>query len=583
MRVLKGLVIAAAAMMAALCASGQPAFARTQLTYTNLMSGTYPATINMSAYAPDTGASSPTNTFQGTLTLSGTVSTSLVTRNNAYVSAAQWSTAQTLPADFNFKFVQSGGALIPEKRGANASSHGWWEFIVEPGQVWNEASDNGYSRAAIPFALVQKNANCTHNGVMTFLFRDDGSMSKVAFQITSETCNYLKFDMWAMLSTRSYAPATVANAATLISSYTTEVANRLPVYPISQLATDYTRTDGTAVVPANFAIGGAAHRTVYGLVIDGKNYRSACSTRNGDYPYCDVLVLPSYSTAKTIVGATALMRLEQLYPNTRTTILRNYVSQCQNSIWSTETFENAIDMTTGNYVSAAYMTDEGGTAMANFFNATTHAARINVVCNSFPQKVTPDTTWVYHSSDTYALGAAMNTYLKAQPGRSTQDIYTQILYNDLWAPLNLSGDMAYTRRTYDTTAQPFTAYGLFYHHDDIARIATFLNDADGILGGAQVLNKAMLDAALQRTPADPGKTLPAPYTYLRYNNGLWASNVGPSLGCAGAKYLPFMSGFGGISVLLIPNHTVYYSFMDDGTTDWTTAAVESNRIRNYCS
>ena len=52
----------------------------------------------------------------------------------------------------------------------------------------------------------------------------------------------------------------------------------------------------------------------YGLVVDGVRYASACATRHGDYPYCEVLDLPSYSTAKSVVGAVGLMRLEKLYP-----------------------------------------------------------------------------------------------------------------------------------------------------------------------------------------------------------------------------------------------------------------------------
>jgi hypothetical protein len=153
----------------------------------------------------------------------------------------------------------------------------------------------------------------------------------------------------------------------------------------------------------------------------------------------------------------------------------------------------------------------------------------------------------------------------------------------VWNGLHLSGTINSTRRTYDATAQPFTAYGLFYHHDDIARIARFMDEQNGQIAGTQILHAGMLDAALQRTPADPGKTLPSPYTYIRYNNGFWASNLAASIGCGTARYVPFMSGFGGISVLLLPNDTIYYTFMDDGTTDWTSAAVESDRIRDYCN
>src|SRR3546814_20214925 len=81
---------------------------------------------------------------------------------------------------------------LPVRRDSVPGSHPHWEYVLSPGRVWDEAGDNGYSRVALPFALQQKNANCMHNGVLTFLFKDDGSVSKVAYQIASETCLYFK-------------------------------------------------------------------------------------------------------------------------------------------------------------------------------------------------------------------------------------------------------------------------------------------------------------------------------------------------------------------------------------------------------
>src|SRR3546814_12265440 len=83
-----------------------------------------------------------------------------------------------------------------------------------PGRVWDEAGDNGYSRVALPFALQPKNANCMHNGVLTFLFKDDGSVSKVAYQIASEPCLYFTADLWGMLAA-GYTPAPLPDAAAM--------------------------------------------------------------------------------------------------------------------------------------------------------------------------------------------------------------------------------------------------------------------------------------------------------------------------------------------------------------------------------
>src|SRR3546814_145179 len=118
--------------------------------------------------------------------------------------------------------VQTGSHIVPVRRDSVPGSHPHWEYVLSPGRVWDEAGDNGYSRVALPFALQQKNANCMHNGVLTFLFKDDGSVSKVAYQIASETCLYFKADLWGMLAA-GYTPSPVADAAALAADHPAEV------------------------------------------------------------------------------------------------------------------------------------------------------------------------------------------------------------------------------------------------------------------------------------------------------------------------------------------------------------------------
>src|SRR6185436_6826249 len=115
--------------------------------------------------------------------------------------------------------------------------HPFWNYLVGPGRAWQETGDNGYTRAAFPVALVQRQVNCVHNGVMTFLF-DDTHVSRVQFQIAQETCLYLKFDVGGQLPAR-YVPGTVAEADTLRTAHAAEVAGRLPAKPISAIADDY--------------------------------------------------------------------------------------------------------------------------------------------------------------------------------------------------------------------------------------------------------------------------------------------------------------------------------------------------------
>jgi hypothetical protein len=129
-------------------------------------------------------------------------------------------------------------------------------------------------------------------------------------------------------------------------------------------------------------------------------------------------------------------------------------------------------------------------------------------------------------------------------------------------------------------SKPFSGYGLTYHHNDIARIAGFLSLSSGKIGGETMLDDAILSRALQRDPAHRG--MYAGYPHFNYIDGVWARDVAPVLGCARETWVPFMSGFGGISVVMLPNDAIYYYFGDSGVWDWSPAAIELNKIRPVC-
>ncbi|KUJ83722.1 hypothetical protein AWR36_007795 [Microbulbifer flavimaris] len=558
--------------------TGSGSVTRTLLSYSTLMSGGDPGTrIDLSGYALPADAAHPQNAFAGTLTLNGEASGGGFFEHKDtynYTGAAD-DTRKHLP-EFSFQFIQTGSHIFPLERGSIASTHPDWEYVLAPGRVWQENGDNGYSRVAIPFALQQRNANCMHNGVMSFLFRDDGAVSRVAYQISSETCLYFKADWWGLLDA-SYTPESIAGQSQLIADYQAEIAARLPVKPLSALNTDYPGTDYTSFASPSGT--DPSHISTAGFVIDGTHYRGTCTTRNGDYPYCESLLLPSYSTAKSLFGGVAMMRLEKQYPGVRNTIVSSYVSSCNNGTWSDVTLDNVLDMATGNYDSSNYMEDEGAAHTDNLFLVDSHASKLSYSCGHYARKAAPGSLWVYHTSDTYIAGSLMNAYLQNQQGGDA-DIFTDTLVEDLLKPIGVGPTGQYTRRTYDTVAQPFTGWGLMWLPDDIAKIASFVGIDDGQIGGQPMLDAAQLDAALQRSPTDTGTVPLADY---RYNNGFWAHNVAGSLtGCSGAQWIPFLSGYGGITVVLLPNDSVYYYFSDNDTYYWLEAVQEAHGIRSAC-
>ncbi|WP_078083409.1 choice-of-anchor D domain-containing protein [Microbulbifer mangrovi] len=554
--------------------TGSGNVSRSALTMTTLINGSDPGSlVDFSFYALPANAAMPTNQFEGTLELFGEATGGAFDEHkDAFrYTGTQDATRKHLP-EFNFELVQTGSHIVPKQRGSIPSTHPEWEYVLTPGRVWNENGDAGYSRAALPFALQQKNANCMHNGVLTFLFKDDGSVSDVAYQIASETCLYYQFDMWGQLSA-SYTPQSVSNSASLVGDYQAEVAARMRSKPLSALAQDYPGTDYSAFATPNgkdpLAI------SLVGFVIDGTHYVGGCSTRQGIYPYCASLVVPSYSSAKSVFAGGALMRLEQKYPGTFNQSIGSYVSECNtNGNWNDVTFGNALDMGTGNYKLASYMSDEGASHTNDLFLPEDHASKINYSCTEYPRKATPGTEWVYHTSDTYILGTAMNTYLQGIEG-SGSDIFTDILIDEVLAPLGVSPTAEFSRRTYDSVQQPFTGWGLMWLRDDVAKIGAFLSDES-----QSVLNQGQLDAALQRDSTDRGLD---PLTDYKYNNGFWAHEVSSDMnGCSSPLWLPFMSGYGGISVLILPNDSIYYYFADDDEYQWMDAAQEAHSIRSLC-
>ncbi len=179
----------------------------------------------------------------------------------------------------------------------------------------------------------------------------------------------------------------------------------------------------------------------------------------------------------------------------------------------------------------------------------------------------------------YALGAALNALYKRKTGAAA-DFYDDVLVAQIWRKLKLSPPAGVTRRTYDAIAQPFTGWGLTFHRDDLAKLATFVNVDHGMSAGVPLVDTHMLMAALQRDPTETG--LRASTEDFRYHNGFWAWNAQSALGCRAPAWISLMSGFGGIVVSLMPNGVTYYYVSDSGVYAWARAAAEADKIKPFC-
>jgi hypothetical protein len=170
----------------------------------------------------------------------------------------------------------------------------------------------------------------------------------------------------------------------------------------------------------------------------------------------------------------------------------------------------------------------------------------------------------------------MNAYLKSQAG--PEAYIFNLARDEVYAPIGLSAGGTTTLRTGNSpSGAPFGGYGLFVTTDDIAKIARLLNDDHGRINGQQVLEPTMLAAALQQNPADRGLDTTGSPVY-KYNNGFWALPLNNSC----QRWVPFMSGYGGIIVALLPTGPSYYYFSDNGQYNWYSALVESDHLVAFC-
>jgi hypothetical protein len=588
--------------------SGEAFARRAVLTHDQLFGAIAPLTPvdDTAGFAiPANGAESK-ETFEGTLTLKDLATKGIFTKfADVFQIIPEGDSPWKHLPPFSFQFVQSGNYLIPALQGLAITGSPAWNYIIGSGRVWREESDDGYMRAALPFAIVQRNQNCVHNGEMTFLFSNTKSpnVSNVYYQITQETCYPMKFDMWGVASA-TYTPATVPGAATLKENHEVEISHRMPTKPFDALVTDF---PNAGINPSAFP-GAYKHPediTTYGLVINGVNYTAGCRTRFGIYAFCDDMRLPSYSIAKSVFAGVALMRIGELY-GTRVynQLIKNFISEASiGGNWDATTFSNASDMATGNYNLDAYEADEDSPTMDKFLVDESYRAKLADAFAFKQNYAPPGTKWIYQSSATFVLTQAMNVYLKQQKGKGA-DIF-DLVCRDVYKPLHVSaGGLTTIRTENSTTGAPSGYYGLFFNKDDIAKIGNFLNTSGGLIDRAQVLEPTRLKEALFRAPkaadvgvpilgSSPSSALGPPQlgsnkpltpNTRRYAHGFWGKYVTtsefPQYSCN--FWVSLMAGYGGNIVALLPNGATFYIFSDGREFPWVDSVREIAKLVPMC-
>jgi len=587
--------------------SGNGEVSRTVLTIDQLFGALTPASPvdDTAGFALPANAAEPTETFEGTVTLTdpGTSGNFTLLSDIFGIIPSGDSPWKHLPA-FSYRFVQSRSYLIPEQHGLTITGSRAWNYILGPGRVWREESDHGYMRASLPFAIVQRNQNCVHNGEMTFLFskKKSPNVSNVYYQITQETCYPMQFNLWGF-APANYSRGSVKGVRALIKQNAEENAKRMRTKPIAALAVDFP----DAGIDVSEISKGYAHPeniTAYGVVIHGVNYTAGCQTRFGEYAFCVDMRLPSYSIAKSVFAGVALMRLGQLYgKGVYDELIKNYIpARLIKGKWDSTTFGNASDMATGNYNLDGYEADEDSAAMDNFLVDESLEAKLADAFAFNDNYAPPGTKWVYQSSATFLLTQTMNAYLKQQGDRA--DLFN-LIRDQVYKPLHVSSGGLTTIRTENSpTGAPSGYYGMFFTQDDIAKIGNFLNNDAGVIQGHQILEPNRLREALFRSAnaADVGVPIlgvktasalgatqigsgkPSVTNTRRYAHGFWGRRMTttefPEYSCD--FWVAFMAGYGGNLVGLLPNGATFYIFSDGYEFPLTNSLRQYAKLAPIC-
>jgi Beta-lactamase len=510
-----------------------------------------------SAFTPGAAAAAAHSPFIGTLSLAETVMT---TEPRELVSHTVLGRDTTLFPGVALSFFTDKGDLVPYTQdviryGTAASGHSFWDIIVQPGRVWSEPKDRGWSRAAFPFALVNSIEGETHNGVATFLYKP-GKVSNLRFQIVQQTAPFYVKDYF---TAAGLVPATLAPAATdtidaLTRTYESSLANAVRVAPWSDLAAKV----GAARLAGFDGKMPAGDIVLAGLDFQGSFYLEKCQSAAGPLPWCDRARFGVWSATKALANETALLRLAQKYgPSVFDLKIKDYVPEvARYPGWENVRFEDAIDMATGvgngsstrdpNDITDGYL--EGHYPL--WYEARSAQQKVMALLDAaqvYPWG--PGKVARYRDQDMFLLGLAMNNFLQSKEGKSA-DIWS-MLEREVFEPIGIR--YAPVNRTLEADGSPgqaLMAYGYYPTIGDMVHIARLYQNG-GKQGDAQILYAPRTVALLA---GDRPRGLPTgeqlTFGETTYTNAFWVAPYRSDKHCQ--IFYPRMIGWGGNIVALLP-------------------------------
>jgi len=564
-----------------------PTEARSGLKLSTLVDSTKPAnepihTSYFSALGPSVGAAH--HAFQGSVDITASQVVGRPAGNNGFRKFSDF-------PEVTLDFFTVNDELVPTERHRliTRGSRSPWDLIVEPGRVWSEANDNGWSRAAFPFTLVEKQGTLLRNGLASFVYNAE-KMSPIHFQIGKESTATGHLDLWGLAQT-NYIPGTSPERQTWVEDYTREVAARIDIHPWRELEVKYDtelldQFDGNRI---------RRHISKSGLIIDGAVYSSDCHTRYGPQPYCRHMRHAVYSVTKPLIGWLTALRMAQKYgPQIMQYKVSNFVElETGDTHWQDVTFEHLLSMVSGigdvepTRVSH-YVETLGTSSEMAISRASTWKEKLTAVERTGFYPWGPGEVFRYASFDPFILALALSELhrRKEGPGANLWDM----MVSEVFKPIGIANlPIRQTQPDAQGYRVPIFSNGAFVTLEDIAKIEALIR-ANGQSAGQQILHAELLEESFDGTVEQKGyptgwiNNTGEESRYFRYFwYGLYQSETGCKIKA------PLMSGWGGNAVLIFPNGITALRFAsgpdeddDNDTWDQKPLGLVADGIRPLC-
>jgi hypothetical protein len=493
-------------------------------------------------------------------------------------------------------FFTDGGDLVPFTQDVIRYASidrgtSFWDLIVQPGRVWSDPADAGWSRAAFPFALINSIEGETHNGLATFLYRGS-DVSNLRFQIVQQTSPYYVANRFvaAGLAHASRGDASKQGLDEARRVWAADRRDAVRIAPWQALAAS---VGGDKLEGFDGALN-SANIVLSGLDYHGTFYLEQCQSAGGPLPWCERARFGVWSATKALGTAAALLHLAQKYgPSVFDLKIRDYVPEAARYPgWTEVRFDDAINMATGIGNGSTKInpndTNDGylDPSYKRWYEARSTAEKIEALLKDGrvypwgPGKVTR-----YRDQDMFVLGVAMDRFLKSKEGASA-DLWT-MLRTEVYEPIGIHE--APTNRTIEAGAapgQPMMAFGYYPTLSDVVLMAR-LYQHGGKHADRQILFGPRVQELLDWSKPKglpTGEHLAGGET--TYSTAFWVASYADAKGCR--IFYPRMAGWGGNYVSLMPGGMsgVRFANSDESTdpaaSDTDGMARVADRLEPFC-